>query len=255
MKSSTEPEVVDDALSTDHGSVGSTIKTSHFNSTTYLTIDHTLSTHKTKNAVFSLTENFLQPEECSRLFTRLKRDTKWQSQSIHLKHRIIKVPRMVALFGKQAYTYNDSTLKPEGDIPPVLAELLERVNAFYGVQFNSVLATLYKNENNSVAWHADDEPELGLDPSIATLSLGETRALQFKNVNDPSWKFTFAVKSGSLSLMSGPVQRFWKHRIPKENSQKHARISLTFRKIATSAATTGTRKSAVPGVECRSTPE
>ena len=113
-----------------------------------------------------------------------------------------------------------------------LLEIKSRVDREAQVRFNSVLLSLYRNGNDSLSWHQDDEPELGQDPVIASVSFGATRSFQFrykpdKNVNKVSVDLTH----GSLLIMKGPTQRFWMHQVPKTSKPVDPRINLTFRVI------------------------
>jgi alkylated DNA repair dioxygenase AlkB len=99
--------------------------------------------------------------------------------------------------------------------------------------FNSVLINLYRDGNDSMGWHADDEKELGTDPAIASVSLGATRDLLLRyrqrNASIPNQRI--ALSDGSLLLMAGTTQHFWQHSLPKRKKSVTPRINLTFRYI------------------------
>ena len=102
--------------------------------------------------------------------------------------------------------------------------------------FNSVLANLYRNGNDSVAWHSDDEPQLGREPIIASISLGASRRFSLKRKSDkcaPAVHIDLA--HGTLLVMSGTTQRFWQHSVPKTNKPVGPRLNLTFRRIVSTA--------------------
>jgi alkylated DNA repair dioxygenase AlkB len=98
-------------------------------------------------------------------------------------------------------------------------------------QFTSVLLNLYRNGNDSNGWHADNEKELGKNPVIASLSLGNPRLFQFKHRNLKDQKYKLILEHGSLLLMKGEMQHYWLHQIPKTKKKVGERINLTFRKI------------------------
>ena len=108
----------------------------------------------------------------------------------------------------------------------------DKVESRLNCRFNSVLANLYRNGADSMGWHSDDEPELGEEPIIASVSLGAVRRFllrQRKNKDMPAREIALA--HGSLLWMSGPTQSNWQHRVPKSAGLLEARINLTFRRI------------------------
>lgn len=141
------------------------------------------------------------------------------------------IPRLQAWYGDnyQAYTYSGLTMKA---LPwtPELGELRKRIEQHTGFLFNSCLANLYRDGNDTVGWHSDDEPELGVNPTIASLSLGESRDFQLKHKITKE-KLTIPLKTGGLLLMSGETQHYWQHCIPRTKRVKSPRINLTFRLI------------------------
>jgi alkylated DNA repair dioxygenase AlkB len=108
----------------------------------------------------------------------------------------------------------------------------EKIEKIAKVNFNSVLLNLYRNGADSVAWHADDEPELGINPVIASVSFGETRIFQFKHQENQALKSQIALENGSLLLMQDTTQHKWLHQIPKTTKILKPRINLTFRIIS-----------------------
>ena len=115
--------------------------------------------------------------------------------------------------------------------PAALQALRARIDAAAGVAMNSVLANLYRDGRDAMGWHSDDEPELGLRPVIASLSLGGTRRFVFKHRRDPGRKFELPLEHGSLLLMKGDTQADWKHALPRTARPVPARVNLTFRRI------------------------
>ena len=111
----------------------------------------------------------------------------------------------------------------------------EKLDQACSANFNSVLLNLYRDGNDSVDWHADDERELGPEPIIASVSLGETRTFDFRSKYDSKHKRSFELFSGDVVIMSGATQRHWEHRVPKTAERIRfstgPRINLTFRTI------------------------
>jgi alkylated DNA repair dioxygenase AlkB len=105
------------------------------------------------------------------------------------------------------------------------------------VDFNSVLANLYRDGRDSMGWHSDDEPELGSQPAIGSLSLGATRRFVLKHRNDPSRKLVLELPHGSLLVMRGATQANYRHALPRTSRPVGPRINLTFRQIQSSFRT------------------
>ena len=139
---------------------------------------------------------------------------------------------MTAWYGDagKTYCYSGITVEP---IPwtPLLLSIKTRVEAVANTTFNSVLLNYYRGEQDSVSWHSDDEPELGQNPVIASVSFGATRKFQFKHKTNPDLRAAIDLTPGSLLIMAGATQHFWKHQIPKTTKPVGARINLTFRVI------------------------
>lgn len=127
------------------------------------------------------------------------------------------------------YRYSGLRLRPAPWLP-ALDALRHRLNAKLDCRFNSVLLNAYRDGADSMGWHADNEPELGLEPVIASLSLGAPRRFRLRPVNGGA-ALGFDLASGSLLLMRGRSQADWRHAVPKTRRQVGLRINLTFREI------------------------
>jgi alkylated DNA repair dioxygenase AlkB len=114
---------------------------------------------------------------------------------------------------------------------PLILQLKNICQQFAEQEFNSVLLNLYRDGSDKVGWHSDNEPELGYEPTIASLSLGAERRFKFRLREDHDVKEEIILPSGSLVVMSGPCQQLWDHEIPKELKIKTPRINLTFRRV------------------------
>ncbi len=180
---------------------------------------------------FAFEPHFLGEVEARELFARLLHDVAWTQPTISLFGVRRPIPRLEAWYGDLDARYRYSGIAHE-PLPwtPELAALRDRLRAHAGAPFNSVLANLYRDGRDSNGWHSDDERELGLAPTIASISLGATRRFFIKS-KESGERHAFDLGNGSLLLMSGASQQLWKHAIPKEPHVQHARINLTFRTI------------------------
>ena len=113
----------------------------------------------------------------------------------------------------------------------VLKKIKTRIEEVSEVKFNTVLLNLYRDGSDSNGWHSDDEPELGRNPVIASLSFGAERVFQLRNKSDKSLRKNILLEDGSLLLMKGATQHNWQHQIPKSKKITRPRINLTFRSI------------------------
>jgi alkylated DNA repair dioxygenase AlkB len=159
----------------------------------------------------------------------------WQQKNIKIFNRIIPEPRLNAWYGDEEaiYTYSGLVNYPLPWIP-ILLELKKHVEQITQTSFNSVLLNRYRNGSDSMGWHSDDEPELGINPVIASLSLGATRQFQFKHrTNKQLPLHRISLTPGSLLVMSGNTQKYWKHCLPKvrQSDSVGERVNLTFRYI------------------------
>lgn len=180
-----------------------------------------------------LEPDFIPATERASIFAGLMAEIPFAPESIRIFGRLTTVPRLVAWHGDPgtAYVYSGTRHEP---LPwtPALARLRDRVAARAGQPFNSVLANLYRSGADSMGWHSDDEPELGIDPVIASLSLGATRRFRLKPRRGMAGRpANIALTDGSLLVMRSGVQRGWQHAVPKETRVRQPRINLTFRTV------------------------
>ncbi|MEW6372237.1 MAG: alpha-ketoglutarate-dependent dioxygenase AlkB [Pseudomonadota bacterium] len=170
------------------------------------------------------------PYSTEEVFVRLRAETPWRQDSIVLFGKRHLQPRLTAWYGDASYTYSGLRLDP---LPwtPLLAELRQAVERACDRPFNSVLLNYYRNERDSMGMHSDDEPELGPEPAIASLSFGATRSFVLRHKRNKR-TLKLALDDGSLLLMSGTLQSHWLHGIHKATRALGERINLTFRYIA-----------------------
>jgi alkylated DNA repair dioxygenase AlkB len=174
---------------------------------------------------------FLDPWVGDELFSTLRSEISWTQEHLRMYGREIAFPRLTAWYGDRGATYSYSGVSNEPS--PWIRSLQivrDRLTAALGVKFNSVLLNLYRSGQDSLSWHSDDEPELGPEPVIASVSLGATRRFSLKHMATGK-TITVPLQHGSLLVMSGSTQNCWKHQVPKEGNAAGERINLTFRVI------------------------
>lgn len=186
------------------------------------------------DAQIRLLRSFLPAERSAMLFDTLLQTVKWRQDKIRLYGREHHLPRLQQWYGDAGGVYRWSGIEmvPE-QWSPVLEELKRDVESAAQSSFNSLLVNLYRDGNDTVSWHSDDEPGLGADPVIASVSLGASREflLRHKLQRERS-RISLTLVDGSLLLMAGSTQRFWEHSVPRRAGVTTARINLTFRNIA-----------------------
>jgi alkylated DNA repair dioxygenase AlkB len=167
-----------------------------------------------------------------RLLAELTQTIAWRQDWIRLYGRSLPQPRLTAWYGDpgKSYTYSGITMQPAPWIPTLL-DLKASVETVSGTQFNSVLLNFYRDGNDSMGWHSDNEPELGENPIIGSLSLGGTRRFMLRHRFEKGLKHELELTSGSFLLMQGTTQHYWQHQVPKTKRPVLPRINLTFRVI------------------------
>ena len=171
------------------------------------------------------------------IFNTLDRESKWQQRRMWMYGRWVEQPRLTAWHGDPDAVYKYSGIK---EIPmpwsDMLRELRRRIEDCTDARFNSVLLNKYRDQNDSMGFHSDDEKELGPLPIIASVSFGVTRTFVFKHKTRKDLKpVSIPLPEGSVLLMKGWTQRYWKHAIHRESRPLGPRINLTFRRILSPA--------------------
>ena len=184
------------------------------------------------NADCSLYPDLFNTANADNYLHELRETIKWSQEVISMYGKKMNVPRLSAWYGDPNLSYEYSGISAVA-LPwiPVLKTIKDAVELVSEATFNSVLINLYRNGSDSVDWHSDDEPELGIDPIIASVSFGEERHFQMKSKIDKTLKQSILLPHGSLLLMSGKTQANYLHKIAKSKRTMQARINLTFRKI------------------------
>ena len=176
--------------------------------------------------------NFLSKDTAQEYYKILFESLNWEQHEIKLFGKTLPQPRLTALYAENEvpYSYSGLTLFPK-KFTSELEEIRNDLGKYTPVHFTHCLANLYRNGKDSMGLHSDDEKELGLNPTIASISLGGTRKFKLKHKILKDQKFEIDLEPGSLLLMQGSTQHFWKHELPKTKNQVSPRINLTFRTI------------------------
>lgn len=187
---------------------------------------------KLPNAGLTFFRDFFDTAQSDAFYEELLRRSAWRQEEILIHGKLIPFPRLTAWYGDKGKNYNYSglTVKPESWTSALL-QIKKYIEEVTPVSFNSVLLNFYRNERDSVAWHSDDEPELGRNPIIGSVSFGETRRFQLKHKIKKNIRYEIELSHGSYLVMHGPTQHYWLHQIPKESKARKPRINLTFRII------------------------
>jgi alkylated DNA repair dioxygenase AlkB len=164
------------------------------------------------------------------LFATLRAELPWEQHSVRIQDQIIPQPRLSSWHGSVVHTYSTlaHVLVPHPWSPSLLA-LREKLQAITGARFNSMLANLYRDGNDAIGWHSDDEPELGPTALIASLSFGAQRRFALRRRDDHAQVVRMELGHGSLLVMAGPMQHHWQHALPRTRTVTGERINLTFR--------------------------
>jgi alkylated DNA repair dioxygenase AlkB len=177
--------------------------------------------------------HFFDAHAAHRYARALHESVDWKQQEIRMYGRSVPMPRLTAWYGDPGVAYTYSGLRNEpAPWNDVLLDILAELYAFTGYRFNSVLLNRYRDGNDSISWHADDEPELGESPIIASLSFGAARTFKLRKTESGE-EASIVLESGSLLMMRGASQHVYRHCVPKERKALGERLNLTFRVVST----------------------
>lgn len=177
---------------------------------------------------------WLSHDEADALLRRCMADIPWEVHRIRMFGREVDSPRLSCWIGDAdaTYVYSGTRFEPR-PWTPALGALRPRLEALCGARFNSVLANLYRDGNDAMGWHSDDEPELGRQPVIASVSLGAERMFRLRlRAATQARRESVGVPlpHGSVLRMAGDTQKLYQHALPKA-AGAGARVNLTFRWI------------------------
>ena len=173
---------------------------------------------------------WIEASEASELHARLTDELEWSERPIYAFGKPLMQPRLIAWGGRVPYRYSGQTL-PIQEIPEALSALMNRVSEFTNTPYNHVLLNRYRDGRDNMGMHADNEPELGKNPTIAAVSLGVPRWFVICPKGKRANRFTkkFKLTHGSLLVMRGTMQHQWRHGVPKMGDVDGERINVTFR--------------------------
>jgi alkylated DNA repair dioxygenase AlkB len=176
--------------------------------------------------------NFFKNDRADELFEKLRNEIPWQQDNINVYGKTHPQPRLTALFGNEgkSYSYSNIVMQPH-HWNPLLVFIKNEIEEICQENFTTVLLNYYRDGKDSNGWHADNEKELGRNPVIASVSFGAERYFQLQHNFIKEQKLKIKLEHGSLLIMKGSTQHFWKHQIPKTNVAIGPRINGTFRII------------------------
>lgn len=166
------------------------------------------------------------------VFARLVEETPWKQDKMKIYGREVEFPRLTAWYGDsdEVYVYSGVV-----NVPVPFSSLLNAIKQSAeqqcGYQFNTALLNYYRDGNDSMGWHSDDESELGTNPVIASVSFGASRVFRFKHKTQKDAKVSVELHNGDLLIMRGTTQHHWLHQVPKTAKKPGPRINITFRRI------------------------
>lgn len=175
---------------------------------------------------------WVEAEPADHWLRTLSTEAPWTQPTIKLYGRQFAVPRLVVWYGdpEARYSYSGQVHEP---LPwtPLLNDIRERVQLQVGHRLNGVLLNLYRDGQDAMGWHSDDEPELGPEPLVVSLNLGATRRFDFRRKGAARIEHSLELEHGSLLVMRGPTQHYWQHQIARTRKVSEPRLNLTFRQL------------------------
>ncbi|TNF43935.1 MAG: alpha-ketoglutarate-dependent dioxygenase AlkB [Cytophagales bacterium] len=176
--------------------------------------------------------DFFTKKQADHFFAKLSASLEWRQEPIWMFGKRVMQPRLTALYGdpEKPYGYSGIQMTPSGWTPE-LRHILDSIQDFSQAEFTHVLCNYYRDGNDSMGWHRDNEKVLGENPTIASVTFGAERIFQTRPYSEKRPKLDISLTHGSLLLMTGESQHFWEHQLPKTKKVNQARINLTFRKL------------------------
>ena len=177
-------------------------------------------------------KGFFSTDQSDIFFNDLLNTVEWEQRPIKIFGREVLQPRLTAAFADKGvkYGYSGVLLQSAGWISP-MKTIKDACEAFTGLRFNTALVNQYRNGNDYMGWHRDNEKNLGIEPAVLSISLGATRKFQLRRYDSKKELISLELGHGDMLLMTGPVQKFWEHRLPKAGGIEQPRINVTFRRV------------------------
>jgi len=178
-----------------------------------------------------LIDGFYDTDESERIYRRLVQEQNWPDNRYIVAGRQFTLPRLQTWHADPGirYSYSNNLLQTRS-WTPLLSGIRSQVESSLNFRFNSVLVNWYRNGDDYVGWHADNEQELGEQPFIASLTFGAERHLQFRHKKSLE-QGRILLRNGSLLIMQPDFQHHWLHSVPIDQNLAEGRINLTFRKV------------------------
>lgn len=187
-----------------------------------------------KDANVTLYQSLFPPQQSPHLFAELYNGIDWRQEPIKLFGKSLLQPRLTAYYGDKSYSYSGITMKPLPWVPTLLA-IKSIIEPIADVEFNGVLLNLYRDGNDAIGWHSDDERGFAPDSVIGSVSFGSTRCFVFRRKDNHKIKVGMNLSNGDVLIMRGQTQKFWQHQVPRTSlkiaNSVEPRINLTFRVI------------------------
>jgi alkylated DNA repair dioxygenase AlkB len=176
--------------------------------------------------------DFFTKSRADQIFSELQNGLQWKQEPIWMFGKQVMQPRLTSLYGNpdQPYGYSGIKMDPLAWTPVLLA-IKRQIQNLTGVDFTHVLCNYYRDGQDSMGWHRDNEPILGKNPCIASVTFGATRLFQLRDYFSKKEKIELPLSHGSLLVMTEESQHYWEHQIPKTKKPLGPRINLTFRKL------------------------
>ncbi|WP_221796902.1 alpha-ketoglutarate-dependent dioxygenase AlkB family protein [Oceanobacter mangrovi] len=168
------------------------------------------------------------------LLRQLLTELPWHSDTITVYGKQHVIPRLQCWLGDPglSYCYSGKTLSTQ-PWHPLLQQLNQALNQKLGLNNNSVLCNLYRDGQDVMGWHSDNEPELGAEPVIVSVSLGAIRDFALRRRGHSRMDCKLPLPHGSVLVMQAGMQRSWQHSLPRRAGISQPRINLTFRRLVT----------------------
>jgi alkylated DNA repair dioxygenase AlkB len=177
-------------------------------------------------AGFTYTAAVFDPPTAAAHLAALVAGIPWERHAFAIYGRTVPMPRLIAMYGPVGYRYS-GVVHPPAPLPPRVAAIRSRVEAVTGRRFNAVLLNFYRDGQDGVGWHRDDDYAHGGQPDIASVSFGAPRTFQLRD--DAGGRAAIVLEDGSVLVMTGAAVRRWAHRVPKTSRPVGPRVNLTFR--------------------------
>lgn len=185
-----------------------------------------------KEGKATLYPGYFSPSKADELMQLCLQKCHWEQAEVKVFGKKHLTPRLTAWMGDDGIKYGySSVVHTHQNWVPELKELMETINVAFETQFNSLLLNAYRNGNDKMGWHADDEATLGHNPYVASINLGESRRFDFRLKQNHREKLSVELHHGDLLMMKEGVQEKYHHQVPVQKKKQKMRINLTFRAI------------------------